>query len=110
MVPLSSVTYQLIGTNMNRILGLASRHNIPAIYPYSDWVRRGGLMSYGAKAGTADKIVADYVVRILQGAKPADLPVAQASKFELVINLQTAKLLDLAVPPSLPARADEVIE
>src|SRR6516165_1052869 len=103
-------TYQLIGTNMNRILGLASRHNIPAIYPNSFWVRRGGLMSYGAKAGTADKIVADYVVRILQGAKPADLPVQQPTEFDFVINLKTAKALGLTVPLTLLAIATEVIE
>jgi putative ABC transport system substrate-binding protein len=91
--------YQLFGANINRILDLTARHNIPAIYPDYGWVRRGGLMSYGAKAGTADKIVADYVVRILQGAKPADLPVQQPTEFDFVINLKTAKALGLTVRP-----------
>jgi putative ABC transport system substrate-binding protein len=95
---------------MNRILGLVARHNIPAIFYHSRWVRRGGLMSYGAKAGTADKIVADYVVRILQGAKPANLPVQQPTEFDLVINLKTAKTLGLTIPPTLYAFATEVIE
>jgi putative ABC transport system substrate-binding protein len=101
--------YQVISQNMNRILGLASRHNIPAIYP-PGWARRGGLMSYGAKAGIADKIVADYVVRILQGAKPADLPVQQPAEFDLGINVRTAKTLGLTVPPSILLSATEVIE
>ena len=102
--------YQLSDTNMNRILGLAARHNIPAIYHHSGWVRGGGLMSYGAKSGTADKIVVDCVVRILQGAKPANLPVQQPIEFDLVINLKTAKMLGLSIPPTLYARATEVIE
>ena len=102
--------YQLFGTNMNRILGLVARHNIPAIYFNPAWVRRGGLMSYGAKAGTEGKIVVDYVVRILQGAKPANLPVQQPTEFDLVINLKTAKTLGLTVPPTLYALATEVIE
>jgi putative ABC transport system substrate-binding protein len=62
-------------------------HNIPAIYPHSDYVRRGGLISHGAKAGIAEKIVVDCVVRVLQGAKPANLPIQQATEFDLVINL-----------------------
>jgi putative ABC transport system substrate-binding protein len=102
--------YELFGTNMSRILGLAARHNIPAIYFNSDWVRRGGLMSYGAKAGAAEKIVANYVVRILRGAKPANLPVQQATEFDLVINLKTAKTLGLRIPPTLYAFATELIE
>jgi putative ABC transport system substrate-binding protein len=102
--------YQLFDTNMNRILGLAARHKIPAIYPHSVFVRGGGLMSYAAKAGTAEKIVADYVVRILQGAKPADLPVQQPTEFDLVINLKTAKALGFTIPPMLYAIANEVIE
>ena len=95
---------------MNRILELAARHNIPAIYPGSVCVRRGGLMSYGAKSGTADKIVVDYVVRILQGAQPANLPVQQPTEFDFVINLKTAKALGLTVPPTLYTLATEMIE
>jgi len=95
---------------MNRILGLAARHNIPAIYPYSVWVRLGGLMSYGAKSGTWEKIAVDYVVRILQGAKPANLPIQQPTEFDLVINLKTAKTLGLTIPPTLYALATEIIE
>ena len=102
--------YQWFTTNMNRILGLAARHNIPAIYPDSVWVRRGGLMSYGAKSGTWEKIVVDYVVRILQGAKPANLPVQQPTEFDFVINLKTAKTLGLTIPPTLYAFATELIE
>ena len=102
--------YQLFDTNMNRILGLAARHNIPAIYHHSGWVRGGGLMSYGAKSGTWEKTAVDYVVRILQGAKPANLPVHQPTEFDLVINLKTAKTLGLTIPPTLYARATEVIE
>jgi putative ABC transport system substrate-binding protein len=102
--------YLLFGTNMNRILGLVARHNIPAIYFNPGWVRRGGLMSYGAKAGTSEKIVADYVVRILQGAKPTNLPVQQPTEFDLVINLKTAKTLGLTIPRTLYALATEVIE
>jgi putative ABC transport system substrate-binding protein len=103
-------SYLLFATNMNRILELGARHNIPAIYPHSGWVRRGGLMSYAAKAGTVYKVVADYVVRILQGAKPADLPVQQPAEFDFVINLKTAKALGLTVPPTLYTFATEVIE
>ena len=102
--------YQLFDTNMNSILGLAARHNIPAIYHHSGWVRGGGLMSYGAKSGTADKIIVDCVVRILRGAKPANLPVQQPTEFDLVINLKTAKTFDLTIPPTLYAFATKVIE
>jgi len=93
-----------------RVLQLAMKHRLPAIYQSEDLVAEGGLMSYGPNVADEFRRAASYVDKILRGAKPADLPVEEPAKFELVINLKAAKALDLVVPTSLLARADEVIE
>jgi putative ABC transport system substrate-binding protein len=93
-----------------QLVHLASYHRVPAIFPNRDFTEIGGLMSYGSDVDDAWRHVGAYVGRILKGAKPADLPVVQASKFELVINAETARMFGIIVPPTLLSIADEVIE
>lgn len=93
-----------------RLVDLADKHRVPAVYQSRDSVDVGGLMSYGPNLVESFQRAATYVDKILKGAKPGDLPIEQPTKFELVINLKTAKALGLTVPPSLLARADQVIE
>jgi putative ABC transport system substrate-binding protein len=100
----------LTTTHRDQIIGLAAKHRLPAVYPNRLYVRRGGLISYGPLFVEQYRRAADYVHRILNGAKPGDLPVQQPSQYETVLNLKTAKALGLAVPRLVIVRADEVID
>jgi putative ABC transport system substrate-binding protein len=92
-----------------QVIELATKSRRPAIYNARVWVEEGGLMSYGANSADLDRRAATYVDKILKGAKPADLPVEQPKKFDLIVNLKAAKQIDLTIPPNVLARADRVI-
>ena len=99
----------LFGANIKRIVGFALKSRLPSMYGNRDFVDAGGLMSYGADLAESYRLVAWYVDKILKGAKPADLPVQQPMKFELVFNLKTAKQINITIPQSVLYRADKVI-
>ena len=102
--------HPFFNAHRDRLIGLAGRHRLPAQYEFRDFVEAGGFMCYGADMNDVFRRVATYVDRILKGAKPAELPVEQPTKFELIINLKTAKALGLTIPQSILVRADEIIE
>jgi putative ABC transport system substrate-binding protein len=105
------VTAAPFGVNHPGVIAmLAARYKLPAVYPFRYFVAAGGLVSYGPDTGSQFRPAADYANRILKGEKPADLPVQTPTKYELVINLKTAKELGLEIPPTLLARVNEVIE
>jgi putative ABC transport system substrate-binding protein len=99
----------LANSNQKMIAGLAATHRLPAIYPRENFVESGGLMSYGPSVEAEGRDAARLVAKILKGAKPAEIPVQQPTKFEMVINLKTAKHMELIIPPNVLAKADRVI-
>ena len=107
---LTVLTSNMLNTGRKRLVDLAAKNRLPAMYLTREFVDAGGLMSYGPNVADLHRRAATYVDKILKGAKPADLPVEQPTKFELVINLKTAKALGLTIPQSVLARADHVVE
>ena len=100
----------LMNTQQRQILDFAAKNRLPAMYPTSEFVEAGGLMSYAPSYTDLFRRAADYVDKILKGAKPADIPVEQPTKFEFVVNLKSAKQIGVTIPPSVLARADRVIK
>jgi ABC-type uncharacterized transport system substrate-binding protein len=107
---LTVLTSAMLFEERKRLVDLVAKNRLPAVYPWREFVDAGGLMAYGPDLADLFRRAATYVDKILKGAKPGDLPVEQPTKFELVINLKTAKALGLTIPPSLLQRADQVIE
>ena len=107
---LSIAADALFISRVHQLAASSLRHSMPALYPFREFASAGGLASYGTDLGDTYRSAGVYTGRILNGEKPADLPVQQATKVELVLNLRTAKALGITVPQSLIARADEVIE
>jgi putative tryptophan/tyrosine transport system substrate-binding protein len=100
----------LASSHRKQIVDFAAKNRLPAIHGIREFVEAGGLIAYGASISDLSRRAATYVDKILRGAKPADLPVQQPTKFEFVVNLSAAKALNLTIPPTLLARADEMIE
>jgi ABC-type uncharacterized transport system substrate-binding protein len=107
---LTTAASPIISANQQRIVAFAAKNRLPALYPYSEFIEAGGLMFYGVSFSDLFRRAATYVDKILKGAKPADLPVEQPTKFEFVINLITAKQIGLTIPPNVLVRADKVIK
>jgi len=107
---LLQMTSPVFFVDRQRLVAVALDHRLPSMFAFRQWVDEDGLMSYGASLTDMGRLAADYVDRIAKGAKPADLPVQQPTKFELIVNLKTAQVLGLTIPPTILARADEVIE
>jgi putative ABC transport system substrate-binding protein len=106
---LATTPAPLLATHRERIVGIAAKNRLPAMYVSPEWVEGGGLMSYGPDILDNWRRTANYVDKILKGAKPADLPVEQPIKFEFIVNLKAAKQIGLTIPPNVLARADRVI-
>ena len=107
---LTVLTTPVFGSERRRLVDLAAKNRLPTVFPFREYVDAGGLMSYGPSLADMFRRAATYVDKILKGAKPADLPVEQPTKFELVINLKTARALGLTIPQSVLVRANQVIE
>jgi putative ABC transport system substrate-binding protein len=103
-------TTSMLVSERRRLVALAAKNRLPAVYTFREFVEAGGLMSYGHSQADLNRRAATYVDKILKGAKPGDLPVEQPTKFELVINLKTAKALGLTIPPSVLLQSDPIIE